>query len=139
MWGRCEVTVLQVNPVRRMTIQQIRDHTWFRQELPKYLFPLPGDQDYKQIDTNVLSEVCQKLSVNSEEVLTALRSGDCNHHLAIAYELVRDNRVILSQAESTLGPEYATSPPSSGFSMKEAMYAAGIEGTDNSVSPGMTC
>ena len=69
-----------------MTIQQIRDHTWFRQELPKYLFPLPGDQDYKQIDTNVLSEVCQKLSVNSEEVLTALRSGDCNHHLAIAYD-----------------------------------------------------
>lgn len=128
----------QVNPVRRVTIQQIREHSWFRQDLPKYLFPLPGEHDYNQIDTNVLSEVCQKLSVSSEEVLTALRSGDHNHHLAIAYELVRDNRMILLQSKSTLEADYATSPPSSGFMMKEAMLAALTEGKEHPSSSSST-
>ena len=34
--------VLQVHPVRRITILQIREHPWFVKDLPPYLFPLPG-------------------------------------------------------------------------------------------------
>ena len=51
-----------------------------------------GVDEHHQIDTNVLMEVCQKLQVTTEEVMAALRSGNHNHHLTIAYELVRDNR-----------------------------------------------
>ena len=51
-----------------------------------------GVHEHNHIDSNVVSEVCQKLSVTSEEVIHAIRSGDGNHPLAIAYELVRDNR-----------------------------------------------
>ena len=36
------VFLFQVHPVRRITIQQIREHPWFLKGLPQYLFPLPG-------------------------------------------------------------------------------------------------
>ena len=52
----------------------------------------PGVDEHHQIDTNVLMEVCQKLQVTVDEVMAALRSGNHNSHLTIAYELVRDNR-----------------------------------------------
>lgn len=52
-----------------------------------------GEWDHSQmIDAAVVSEVCQKLSVTSDEVIHAVRSEDGSNHLAIAYELVRDNR-----------------------------------------------
>ena len=44
------------------------------------------------MDANVLGEVCQKFNVEAEDVITAVRSGDRGNHLAIAYELVRDNK-----------------------------------------------
>ena len=54
-----------------------------------------GDHEHSHIDSNVVMEVCQKLSVSADDVLHAVRSGDRAHHLAIAYELVRDNRYSL--------------------------------------------
>ena len=65
----------QVNPVRRITIQGIRDHPWFIVGLPDYLFPL-GDPGASQIDNLALSEVCQKLGVTSHEVVGALKGGE---------------------------------------------------------------
>lgn len=54
---------------------------------------LIGECDHTQmIDAAAVSEVCQKLSVSSDEVLYAVRSGDGSNPLTIAYELVRDNR-----------------------------------------------
>ena len=52
-----------------------------------------GEHTHYHIEGTVVSEVCQKLSVTSEEVIHAVRSGDGSHPLAIAYELVRDNRL----------------------------------------------
>lgn len=123
--------------MKRITIQSIKEHSWFSVDLPKYLFPLPGMHDHQQIDSSVVSEVCQKLSVSSEEVLKTLRSGDTTHHLAVAYELVRDNRAMQLQAASTYGLEIlATSPPSSNFNMKEAMLGMGAaEGRDSISQP----
>ena len=57
---------------------------------------LLGLSEHQHIDSVVLSEVCQKLSVKREEVLQAVRSGDRGHHLAVAYELVQDNRYALT-------------------------------------------
>ncbi len=52
-----------------------------------------GEHTHNHIDGIVVSEVCQKLNVTSDEVMHAVRSGDGSHPLAIAYELVRDNRL----------------------------------------------
>ena len=101
------------------------------EDLPTYLFPLPGERDATQIDSTVLAEVCQKLSVSAAEVgashppsfsftpfppsslppsfyfplfisppsslpqvLAAVRGDDPHDQLAIAYQLVWDNRVL---------------------------------------------
>ena len=56
---------------------------------------MTGRHDTHQIDSAVLAEVCQKLSVTSSEVIAAIRSGDRGHHLAVAYELVQDNRYMI--------------------------------------------
>ena len=42
------------------------------EDLPAYLFPLVGDKDAAQIDSVVLAEVCQKLSVSAVEVGVAI-------------------------------------------------------------------
>jgi len=113
--------MLQVNPVKRITIQGIKEHKWFMEDLPAYLFPLPGDKDSAQIDAVVLAEVCQKLSVSPGEVLAAVRGGDPHDQLAIAYQLVWDNRILhKASSEDVLDDiTMATSPSRSSFSMKE--------------------
>ena len=116
----------QVNPVKRLTISGIKEHTWFKQGLATYLFPLPGGTDITQIDSVALSEVCQKLSVTSSEVIAAVRSEDPHDQLAIAYQLVLDNRVLSKAASEALKSEQvivtmATSPPKSSFTMKEGL------------------
>ena len=71
--------LLQVNPVKRITIQGIKEHKWFMEDLPAYLFPLPGDKDSAQINSVVLAEVCQKLSVSPGEVGVAIDYPSMNN------------------------------------------------------------
>jgi 5'-AMP-activated protein kinase catalytic alpha subunit len=115
--------MLQVNPVRRITIQGIRDHRWFTVDLPDYLFPL-GDPGATQMDNLALSEVCQKLGVSPHEVVAAVKGGNLNDPLAVAYQLVLDNRVVNQAAHDALTssePVHSTSPPPSshGFSVTD--------------------
>ena len=67
------VQYTQVSPVKRITIEGIRQHEWFMEDLPAYLFPLPGETVHTEIDSSVLAEVCQKLSVSPSDVLAAIR------------------------------------------------------------------
>lgn len=86
------VSMLQVNPVKRITIQQIKDHKWFQQDLPDYLFPQRSqDSTSNTIDPAVVNEVCQKLGVKMHEVLAAIQSGDPHNQLNVAYHLILDN------------------------------------------------
>ena len=66
-------TCVQVSPVKRITIEGICQHEWFMEDLPAYLFPLPGQTAHTEIDSSVLAEVCQKLSVSPSDVLAAIR------------------------------------------------------------------
>ena len=87
-------SMLQVEPVNRITVEQIKDHEWFLQDLPEYLFP-QSDEDSTSdaIDPGVINEVCQKLGVKVEEVVTAVENGDPHNQLYVAYHLVLDNTV----------------------------------------------
>lgn len=85
-------SMLQVNPVKRITVQQIKDHHWFQQDLPDYLFPQRNqDNTSDTIDLTVVSEVCQKLGVKMHEVLAAIQTGDPHNQLNVAYHLILDN------------------------------------------------
>ena len=61
--------------MRRITIQGIREHPWFTEDLPDYLFPL-GDPGASQMDNLALSEVSQKLGVSPHEVVAAVKGGE---------------------------------------------------------------
>ena len=55
-------------------------------------------QDSSVIDTEAISEVCDKFGVKEHEVHNALLSGDPHDQLAIAYHLIIDNKRIADEA-----------------------------------------
>jgi len=70
--------MLTVNPVDRITVDQIRKHPFFQSaRMPKYL--QLSTEDYKQlttsIDENTVTKVCENLGCRVEEVHEALSHG----------------------------------------------------------------
>ncbi|XP_060768887.1 5'-AMP-activated protein kinase catalytic subunit alpha-1 [Neoarius graeffei] len=102
--------MLQVDPMKRATIKEIREDDWFKQDLPKYLFPEDASYSTTMIDDEALKEVCEKFECTEEEVLNCLYSRKNQDPLAVAYHLIIDNRRIMSEAKDFY---LATSPPDS--------------------------
>ncbi|XP_066996754.1 5'-AMP-activated protein kinase catalytic subunit alpha-2 isoform X1 [Anabrus simplex] len=113
--------MLQIDPMKRATIEDIKKHEWFQKELPAYLFPSPVEQDASVIDTDAVSEVCEKFGVKENEVHGALLSGDPHDQLAIAYHLIIDNKRIADEAAKAELKDFyvASSPPPVSFSPNE--------------------
>jgi 5'-AMP-activated protein kinase catalytic alpha subunit len=51
--------MLTVDPVRRATIKEIREHEWFQVNLPDYLFPRTCEEGTNIIDLDAIQEVCE--------------------------------------------------------------------------------
>ncbi|XP_016378520.1 5'-AMP-activated protein kinase catalytic subunit alpha-2 [Sinocyclocheilus rhinocerous] len=109
--------MLQVDPLKRATIKDIREHEWFKQDLPGYLFPEDPSYDTTVVDEEAMREVCEKFECTEAEVLSSLYSGDPQDQLAVAYHLIIDNRRIMNQASEFY---LASSPPTGSF-MEEGM------------------
>jgi 5'-AMP-activated protein kinase, catalytic alpha subunit len=104
--------MLQVDSLKRATVEEIKKHEWFQKDLPAYLFPSPVEQDSSVIDTGAVSEVCEKFGVKEMEVHNALLSGDPHDQLAIAYHLIIDNRRMDEATKADIKDFYvASSPP----------------------------
>eukprot|EP00124_Ichthyophonus_hoferi_P001744 Ihof_evm6s100 gene=Ihof_evmTU6s100 len=84
--------MLQVDPLKRVTIASIREHPWFHQNLPRYLEAHVDHSDTSVLDEEVVKKVCLKMNVDRSELMDALFSGQDNDPLRIAYNLVLDNR-----------------------------------------------
>uniref|UniRef100_A0A3B4TYY2 5'-AMP-activated protein kinase catalytic subunit alpha-1 n=1 Tax=Seriola dumerili TaxID=41447 RepID=A0A3B4TYY2_SERDU len=102
--------MLQVDPMKRATIKEIREDDWFKQDLPKYLFPEDPSYSNNMIDDEALKEVCEKFECTEEEVLACIYSRNHQDPLAVAYHLIIDNRRIMSEAKDFY---LASSPPDS--------------------------
>ncbi|XP_077441780.1 5'-AMP-activated protein kinase catalytic subunit alpha-1 [Vanacampus margaritifer] len=102
--------MLQVDPMKRATIREIREDDWFKQDLPKYLFPEDPSYSNNMIDDEALKEVCDKFECTEEEVLTCIYSRNHQDPLAVAYHLIIDNRRIMNEAKDFY---LASSPPDS--------------------------
>ena len=85
--------MLQTDPMKRATADDIHKHEWFLKDLPTYLFP-DRDIDVAVIDHEALETVCEKFSVEAREVEELLQNGDYTNPLAIAYRLIIDNKRI---------------------------------------------
>ncbi|ETE70007.1 5'-AMP-activated protein kinase catalytic subunit alpha-2, partial [Ophiophagus hannah] len=110
--------MLQVDPLKRATIKDIREHEWFKQDLPSYLFPEDPSYDANVMDDDAVREVCEKFECTESEVMASLYSGDPQDQLAVAYHLIIDNRRIMNQASEFY---LASSPPSGSF-MDDSMH-----------------
>uniref|UniRef100_A0A8B9NM54 non-specific serine/threonine protein kinase n=1 Tax=Accipiter nisus TaxID=211598 RepID=A0A8B9NM54_9AVES len=86
------------------------EHEWFKQDLPKYLFPEDPSYSSTMIDDEALKEVCEKFECTEEEVLSCLYSQNHQDPLVVAYHLIIDNRRIMNEAKDFY---LATSPPDS--------------------------
>jgi len=109
--------MLQVDPMKRATVEDIKKHEWFQKDLPAYLFPSPADQDTSIIEQDAVSEVCEKFNVKEEEVHNALLCGDPHDQLGIAYHLIIDNKRIADEAAKAELKDFyvASSPPPTSF------------------------
>lgn len=104
--------MLQVDPMKRATIEEIKKHEWFQKDLPNYLFPSTIENDSNIIDCLAVAEVCQKFGVGEMEVHNALLSGDRHDQLAIAYHLIIDNKRFADEAAKAEYNDFYMAPSS---------------------------
>jgi len=84
--------MLQTDPMKRATAEDIHKHEWFLKDIATYLFP-DRDVDIAIIDHDALQTVCEKFSVEAKEIEDVLQSGDYTNPLAIAYRLIIDDKI----------------------------------------------
>ncbi|XP_078448002.1 SNF1-related protein kinase catalytic subunit alpha KIN10-like [Wolffia australiana] len=113
--------MLVVDPMKRMTIPEIRQHPWFQAHLPRYLAVPPPDsaQQAKKIDEEVLLEVIS-MGFDRNLLVDALRNRIQND-ATVAYYLLLDNR--LRASNGYLGVDF------------EESTEAGLSGLQSPSSP----
>ncbi|XP_022740187.1 SNF1-related protein kinase catalytic subunit alpha KIN10-like [Durio zibethinus] len=96
--------MLVVDPMKRMTIPEIRQHPWFQAHLPRYLAVPPPDtmQQAKKIDEEILQEVV-RMGFERNHLVESLRNRIQNEG-TVAYYLLLDNRFRVSSGY--LGAEF---------------------------------
>ncbi|XAR51707.1 Non-specific serine/threonine protein kinase [Bertholletia excelsa] len=99
--------MLVVDPMKRMTIPEIRQHPWFQAHLPRYLAVPPPDtmQQAKKIDEDILQEVVN-MGFDRNNLVDSLRNRVQNEG-TVAYYLLFDNRFRASSGY--LGAEFQES------------------------------
>ncbi|KAL6587537.1 SNF1-related protein kinase catalytic subunit alpha kin10 [Orobanche minor] len=80
--------MLIVDPMKRMTIPEIRAHPWFQAHLPRYLAVTPPDtmQQAKKIDEEVLQEVV-RMGFDKNLLLDSLRNRAQNETTGVVFPL----------------------------------------------------
>ena len=84
--------MLLVDPLKRITIPEIRQHPWFTVHLPRYLAVMQADPvaAATQVDDEIIREV-EKLGFQRDFVVESLRLRQQNK-ATVAYHLLADNR-----------------------------------------------
>jgi 5'-AMP-activated protein kinase catalytic alpha subunit len=130
--------MLVVDPMKRITIPEIRQHPWFMHKLPSYLNLAPEmiESQERYVDDEIVAKVCQlnikgvtaeavidavmrKTEDSTARLLGQLRPGhQQRHEMRVAYELLLDAKrhklriadVVLAQQSSGQTPPAANSP-----------------------------
>ncbi|KAJ2612086.1 Protein kinase [Coemansia sp. RSA 1365] len=94
--------LLQVDPLKRMTLGQVRQHAWFTMDLPEYLRPLPASTDIEgleRLDETIVSALELQLEMDRRSLVAQLRQQGTNP-AKVAYQLTLDNRHVLEQSRN---------------------------------------
>ncbi|KAF0504801.1 Pkinase-domain-containing protein [Gigaspora margarita] len=90
-------SMLIVDPLKRITIQEIRQTSWFNVGLPDYLKPLPDSEEvfFDEIDDSIVSEIHKKMGFSKDTIYQALQEIE-NNQIKVAYQLVVDNKRMIT-------------------------------------------
>ncbi|KAJ2661120.1 Protein kinase [Coemansia sp. RSA 1199] len=95
--------LLQVDPLKRMSLAQVRQHVWFTTDLPEYLKPLPESTDIEglaNLDDTIVGELERQLEMGRRALVLQLRQRGTNP-AKVAYQLTLDNRHMLEQSRNS--------------------------------------
>jgi 5'-AMP-activated protein kinase, catalytic alpha subunit len=88
--------MLVVDPLKRITIGEIRKHPWFLVRLPKYLTFSPSavQRPIQEIDEEILNDLLSKyndmsITISRDKLVEELRRLDVNDFI-VAYHLLYD-------------------------------------------------
>ena len=150
--------MLVVDPMKRITIQDIRSHSWFVHKLPAYLTLPPAaiESQERFVDEEILAKVCELplgpggATVSEGTVVEAIAmkaSPDFNralHEVRVAYELLLDAKrhkqriadvVLASQDMSRTPPAGSSRIAASSFGSSSLQNAASLRNTGSASSP----
>eukprot|EP01064_Diplonema_japonicum_P019188 TRINITY_DN2788_c0_g2_i2.p1 TRINITY_DN2788_c0_g2~~TRINITY_DN2788_c0_g2_i2.p1 ORF type:complete len:626 (+),score=75.62 TRINITY_DN2788_c0_g2_i2:59-1936(+) len=122
--------VLLVDPMRRMTLSQIRETEWFQTDLPAHLSLSPAQLAEKSqsddIDMEIVKQVCIKLDITQDVVINVVENGDdpsvADYDVSLAYNILLDTK---KRKELEILAEVGTDePPSSPNGTVEAAPSA---------------
>lgn len=103
-------STLVVDPMKRTTIAEIREHPWFKKNLPKYLEYTPAPVDTRiisleELDETIIRELMKKLQVTREACINNFinfnKTGKVND-LVVAYHLIYDSRKVYDTTTSNI-------------------------------------
>ncbi|KAA8496101.1 Serine/threonine protein kinase OSK1 [Porphyridium purpureum] len=90
--------MLVTDPMRRISIEEIRRHSWFQARLPRYLaVPPKVGYDREPIDQNILAMVEQKMGYPQATIYRSLIQNRKNVYTA-AYFLLKDSKLTLDRS-----------------------------------------
>jgi serine/threonine protein kinase len=135
--------MLVTDSLKRITIEGIRSHPWFLQDLPRYLSVAPRvGQHLENIDEAVLANVVHRTRFPRDKIYKALKKGRRNHY-TVAYHLIKDAQdeldtsvISLRHQEEAAAAALNASPPSPVSSVVVPMHPSpgpggGPRGTHN--------
>ena len=89
--------MLVVDPLKRITIAEIRQNAWFNVGLPEYLKPLPqgsNEDAFCNLQDDIITELMKKMNFSKETIIQALEERQ-NNQIKVAYQLVVDHRQMI--------------------------------------------
>jgi carbon catabolite-derepressing protein kinase len=118
--------MLIVNPIQRITINEIRKHTWFKKNLPEYLHPpkeeffdtgvdvtkLPQLEDLERGPTErlkgelhdaVVGKLGSTMGYPKDDIQDALTKNEPSA-IKDAYMIVRENQMMIRTSPSSIFP-----------------------------------
>ncbi|TYH42705.1 hypothetical protein ES332_D11G080400v1 [Gossypium tomentosum] len=114
--------IIVVDPMKRLTIPEIRQHPWFQAHLPIYLaVPRPDTtQQAKKVDEEILQEVV-RMGFEKNHLVESLRNRVQNEG-TVAYYLLLDNR--FGVPSGYLGAEFQETMETTSFNPTNPIEAA---------------
>ncbi|KAJ3389005.1 5-AMP-activated protein kinase, catalytic [Entophlyctis sp. JEL0112] len=116
------LAMLTVDPLKRITFEQIRKNEWFNINLPDYLKSAKKlAVTMGKTDMAIVAEISKKMNFSPDAIVYALQAA-ANNQIKVAYQLMYDYKLVIKSVQ----------PSTTGF--KPFSFGSGASSRNTSVS-----